>query len=74
MKPRKKEKKEKERTGKKYREPKKLTGWDGGQRNSEQDKHLEKKRKKIFLVQEQWNFSHSSSGVAPSASNPGVCI
>jgi hypothetical protein len=45
MKPRKKEKKEKERK-KKDREPKKSTGRDGGLTNSEQHKHLERKKKK----------------------------
>jgi hypothetical protein len=32
-----------------------------------------KKRKKKSLVQEQWNFSLSSSGVTPLASRP-VCV
>jgi hypothetical protein len=45
MKPREKEKEEKEKT-KKNREPKKSTGRDGVLTNSEQDKHLEIKRKK----------------------------
>jgi hypothetical protein len=40
MKPRMKEKKEKNR------EPKKSTGRDGGLTKSEQDKHLERKKKK----------------------------
>jgi hypothetical protein len=43
MKPRKKEKKENER--KKNREPRKSTWRDGGLTNSEQDKHLERKKK-----------------------------
>jgi hypothetical protein len=42
MKPRKKEKKEKE----KNREPKKSAGRHGGLTHSEQEKHLERKRKK----------------------------
>jgi hypothetical protein len=51
MKPRKKEKcKRKKR--KKNREPKKSTGRDSGLTNSEQDKHLERKKKK-FQAQEQ---------------------
>jgi hypothetical protein len=50
MEPRKKERKEKER--KKNGEPKKSTGRDGGQKNSKQDKHLERKKKK-FQIQEE---------------------
>jgi hypothetical protein len=46
MKLRKKEKKEKERK-EKNREPKKSTGRDSGLTNSEEDKHLERKKKKI---------------------------
>jgi hypothetical protein len=42
--------------------------------NSEQYKHLERGKKFFFQVQEQWNFSFSSSGVTPSASSPGVGI
>jgi hypothetical protein len=66
MKPRKKEKKEKERK-EKNRKPKNSTERDGGLINSEQDKHLErrKKEKKNFQVQEQWSFSFSSYGVNP---------
>jgi hypothetical protein len=47
MKPRKKEKKEKERKLKKNRELRKSTQRDGGLINSEQDKYLERKKKKI---------------------------
>jgi hypothetical protein len=49
--PRNKEKKEKERKKFKNGEPKKSTGRDGEKSNSEQDKHL--KKKKFFPVQEQ---------------------
>jgi hypothetical protein len=45
-------KKEKRKRKKKNREPKKSTGRDGGQTNSEQDKHLERKKKK-FQAQKQ---------------------
>jgi hypothetical protein len=45
MKPRKTVKKRKRKE--KNREPKKSIGRDGGQTNSEQDKHLERKKKKI---------------------------
>jgi hypothetical protein len=38
---------------KKNREPKKSTGRDGGQTNSEQDKHLEGEKKINVQVQEQ---------------------
>jgi hypothetical protein len=62
----------KEKKEKKNREQKKSAGIDGGQTNSEQD--LERKRKKKFRVQEQWNFTLSSSGVTPSSSSPGVGI
>jgi hypothetical protein len=73
MKPRKKEKKEIEGKESKNREPKKSTGRCGGLTKTEQDKHLERKRKK-FQVHEQWNFILSSSGVTPSASCPSVGI
>jgi hypothetical protein len=67
MKSSRKERKKKERKErkKKEREPKKSTGRDGGLTKSEQDKHLERKRKKNFHIQEQWKFSLSSSGVTP---------
>jgi hypothetical protein len=46
MKPIKKDKKEEEeRKGKKNQEPKKSIGSDGGLPNSQQDKHLERKKK-----------------------------
>jgi hypothetical protein len=67
LKPRKKENKTKQNG-----EPKKSTVRDGGLSNKEQDKHLERKRKKKFQVQEQWNFILSSSGVTPSESSLGV--
>jgi hypothetical protein len=49
MKPRRIERKEKERKGKKEQntEPKKSTGRDVGLINSEQNEHLERKRKKF---------------------------
>jgi hypothetical protein len=49
MKPRKRKKKKKKKL--KNREPNKSAGRDGGLTNSEQDKHLERKKK--FQVQEQ---------------------
>jgi hypothetical protein len=45
MKPRKKERKEKESKFKKNREPKKSTGRDCGLTNSDEDQYLEQKKK-----------------------------
>jgi ATP-dependent 26S proteasome regulatory subunit len=50
MKPRREKiKRNQRKERKKNREPKKSTGSDGGLRNCEQDKHLERKRKKISM-------------------------
>jgi hypothetical protein len=44
------------------------------QTNKQETKQTNKQTQKKFQVQEQYNFSPSSSCVTPSASSPGVGI